>query len=124
MLAAHEHNEEAAAQIVARLREGESVALVLDAGTPGISDPGARIVARVRAGGFRAIPCPGAVRSGYGAVGGGASEPHFLFYGFLLAKARQREEALREGRTAVRPGVLRSPAPHSGDGRRAGERSG
>ena len=97
MLAAHEHNEEAAAQqIVARLREGESVALVSDAGTPGVSDPGARIVARVRAGGFRVIPVPGPCAAVTALSAAGLSEPHFLFYGFLPAKARQREEALRE----------------------------
>ncbi len=97
MLAAHEHNEEAAAQqIVARLREGESVALVSDAGTPGISDPGARIVARVRAAGFRVIPVPGPCAAVTALSAAGLSEPHFLFSGFLPAKARQREEALRE----------------------------
>ena len=53
LLAAHEHNEEAAAQqVIGRLAEGESVALVSDAGTPAVSDPGARLVARVRAAGF------------------------------------------------------------------------
>ena len=97
MLAAHEHNEEAAAQqIVARLREGESVALVSDAGTPGVSDPGARIVARVRAAGFRVIPVPGPCAAVTALSAAGLSEPHFLFYGFLPARARQREEALRE----------------------------
>lgn len=97
MLAAHEHNEEAAAgQILARLREGDSVALVSDAGTPGISDPGARIVARVRADGHRVVPLPGPCAAVTALSASGLAEPHFLFYGFLPAKARQREEVLRE----------------------------
>ena len=59
MLPAHEHNEEAAAQqVIGKLRDGESVALVSDAGTPAVSDPGARLVARVRAAGFRVVPLP------------------------------------------------------------------
>ena len=96
MLAAHEHNEEAAAQqILARLRDGDSVALLSDAGTPGISDPGARIVARVRADGHRVVPLPGPCAAVTALSASGLVEPHFLFYGFLPAKARQREEALR-----------------------------
>lgn len=97
LLAAHEHNEEAAAQqIVARLNDGESVALVSDAGTPAVSDPGARLVARVRQAGFRVVPLPGPCAAVTALSASGLSEPHFLFYGFLPAKARQREDALRE----------------------------
>ena len=97
LLAAHEHNEEAAAQqIVARLNDGESVALVSDAGTPAISDPGARLVARVRAAGHRVIPLPGPCAAIAALSASGLTDPHFLFYGFLPAKSRQREDALRE----------------------------
>ncbi|WP_319241093.1 16S rRNA (cytidine(1402)-2'-O)-methyltransferase [uncultured Propionivibrio sp.] len=97
LLATHEHNEEAAAgQIIARLEAGESVALVSDAGTPAISDPGARLVARVRAAGFRIVPLPGACAAITALSASGLLSPHFLFYGFLPAKTRQREEALRE----------------------------
>lgn len=96
LLPAHQHNEEAAAQrVIARLAEGESVALVSDAGTPAVSDPGARLVARVRAAGFRVVPLPGACAAITALSASGLSEPHFLFYGFLPAKTRQREEALR-----------------------------
>jgi hypothetical protein len=60
LLAAHQHNEQSAAQqVIARLANGESVALVVDAGTPAVSDPGARLVARVRAAGYRVVPLPG-----------------------------------------------------------------
>ena len=59
-LAAHHHNEhEAAARIIERLQAGESVALISDAGTPGISDPGAKVVAAVRAAGCKVVPLPG-----------------------------------------------------------------
>ena len=96
LLAAHEHNEEAAAQqILARLGDGESVALVTDAGTPAISDPGARLVARVRGAGFRVVPLPGPCAAVTALSAAGLDDAHFLFYGFLPAKARQRETALR-----------------------------
>lgn len=97
LLAAHEHNEEAAAQqVISRLTEGESVALVSDAGTPAVSDPGARLVARVRAAGFRVIPLPGACAAVTALSASGLTEAHFLFYGFLPARVKPREEALRE----------------------------
>ena len=96
LLAAHEHNEqEAAEQVIARLAAGESVALVSDAGTPGISDPGARLVARVRAAGFRVIPLPGPCAAVTALSAAGLVEPHFLFYGFLPAKSGQRDAALQ-----------------------------
>ncbi|MEF8703013.1 MAG: 16S rRNA (cytidine(1402)-2'-O)-methyltransferase [Candidatus Accumulibacter sp. UW26] len=97
LLAAHEHNEESAAQqVIARLAGGESVALVVDAGTPGVSDPGARLVARVRAAGYRVVPLPGACAAVVALSAAGLGEAHFLFYGFLPSKAGQRAEALRE----------------------------
>ena len=97
LLAAHEHNEEAAAQqVIARLAEGASVALVSDAGTPAISDPGARLVARVRAAGYRVVPLPGPCAAITALSASGLAEPHFLFYGFLPSRARQRDDALRE----------------------------
>lgn len=97
MLPAHQHNEEAAAQqVIGKLNDGDSVALVSDAGTPAVSDPGARLVARVREAGFRVVPLPGACAAVTALSASGLTEPHFLFYGFLPAKTRQREEALRE----------------------------
>lgn len=96
LLAAHEHNEEGAAQqVIARLAAGESVALVVDAGTPAVSDPGARLVARVRAAGYRVVPLPGACAAIVALSAAGLSETRFLFYGFLPSKAGQRAEALR-----------------------------
>ena len=96
LLAAHEHNEEAAAQqVIVRLTAGESVALVSDAGTPAISDPGARLVARVRDAGFRVVPLPGPCAAITALSGSGLTDAHFLFYGFLPARAKQRDDALR-----------------------------
>jgi 16S rRNA (cytidine1402-2'-O)-methyltransferase len=96
LLAAHEHNEEGAAQqVISRLENGDSVALVSDAGTPAVSDPGARLVARVRAAGFRVVPLPGACALVTALSASGLAESHFLFYGFLPAKAKQREQILR-----------------------------
>ena len=112
LLAAHQHNEEAAAQqVIARLADGESVALVSDAGTPAISDPGARLVARVRAAGFRVVPLPGPCAAVAALSSSGLAEPHFLFYGFLPARARQREDALRE-LTALPYALVFYEAPH------------
>lgn len=94
-LPAHQHNEhEAAARIVDRLRAGESVALISDAGTPGISDPGARIVAAVRAAGCKVVPLPGPCAATTALSASGLLDEHFLFYGFLPSKGGQRRQAL------------------------------
>jgi len=112
LLAAHQHNEEGAAQqVIARLADGESVALVSDAGTPAISDPGARLVARVREAGFRVVPLPGPCAAVTALSASGLAEPHFLFYGFLPSRARQREDALRE-LTALPYALVFYEAPH------------
>ncbi len=97
VLPAHRHNEhEAAARIVDRLRAGEAVALISDAGTPGISDPGARIVAAVRAAGCRVIPLPGPCAATTALSASGLVDEHFLFLGFLPSKAGQRRKAIEE----------------------------
>lgn len=112
LIAAHEHNErEAADKLIARLRQGERIALVSDAGTPAVSDPGARIVDAVRAAGLRVTPLPGAsaaiaALSASGLVGDG-----FRFVGFLPSKARQRELALARLRDADATLILYE-APH------------
>jgi len=91
----HEHNEAAAAERLIRLlREGRSVALVSDAGTPAVSDPGARAVAAVRAAGFAVIPVPGPNAAVAALSASGLTDPHFLFYGFLPAKQAARRTAL------------------------------
>ena len=95
LFAAHQHNErEATERIVARLQAGERIALVSDAGTPAISDPGARIVDAVLAAGLRVTPIPGASASVAALSASGLPSDQFHFVGFLPSKAKQREAAL------------------------------
>ena len=113
LLAVHQHNEaEAAAQVIARLAQGERVAYVSDAGTPAISDPGARLVAAVAAAGYRVMPLPGAssvttLLSAAGVVGEGG----FVFTGFLPSKAAERQRAIETLSGEPRAVVLLE-APH------------
>ncbi len=99
IIALHQHNEGAVAEkIVMLLAAEKTVALVTDAGTPGISDPGEILVSRVRAQGYQVIPIPGANAAVCALSAAGMTNPHFLFYGFLPTKTgmRKRElEALR-----------------------------
>jgi 16S rRNA (cytidine1402-2'-O)-methyltransferase len=95
LTALHEHNERRAAQkLIGLLSAGKSVALVSDAGTPGISDPGAIAVTAVRAAGFPVIALPGANAALCALAASGNGAPHFLFYGFLPAQAAARRREL------------------------------
>jgi 16S rRNA (cytidine1402-2'-O)-methyltransferase len=95
LIAAHEHNErEAADKLIARLRAGQRIALVSDAGTPAVSDPGARIVDAVRQAGLRVMPLPGASAAISALSASGLVNDCFYFVGFLPSKAKQRETAL------------------------------
>ena len=115
LIAVHQHNETQAAQTVLdHLRQGQRVAYVSDAGTPGISDPGARLVAAVRAQNLRAIPLPGAssITTLVSVAGLVAEEPSgFVFVGFLPSKAGERERAVLALATQERA-VLLLEAPH------------
>lgn len=112
LLALHEHNEAEAAQKLLRLlREGRAVALVSDAGTPAISDPGARAVAAVREAGFDVVPLPGPNAAIAALSASGLAEPHVLFYGFLPQKAGARRKAI-EGLKALPHALLFYEAPH------------
>lgn len=112
LLAAHEHNErEAAEKLIARLQAGQRIALVSDAGTPGVSDPGARIVDAVRAAGLRVMPLPGASAAISALSASGLVNDSFHFVGFLPAKAKQREAALLALRTIAATLVFYE-APH------------
>lgn len=96
-LALHRHNEnEAAEKLLRALGEGKRVALVSDAGTPGISDPGARAVAAVRAAGYKVVPLPGACAAVAALSAAGLAEERFLFVGFLPAKSAARRAAIAE----------------------------
>ncbi len=95
LISVREHNEEAGAQkIIEALRSGHSVALITDAGTPAVSDPGARVVAATRAAGLDVVPIPGANAAIAALSVSGLNAPHFLFYGFLPAKTGERLRAL------------------------------
>ena len=95
LIALHEHNEEDAAwKLVERLRAGESFALVSDAGTPLVSDPGYRFVRAARAAGFRVSPVPGACAAIAALSVAGVPSDRFCFEGFLPAKAAARRERL------------------------------
>ena len=100
LIALHEHNERRAAQQILRhLARGGSVALVSDAGTPAVSDPGALAVRLVREAGYPVVPVPGANAALAALAAAGSPARHFLIYGFLPAQAaaRRRElEALRD----------------------------
>ena len=112
LIAAHQHNErEVADKLIARLLAGERIALVSDAGTPGVSDPGARIVDAVRAAGLRVVPLPGASAAITALSASGLVNDQFYFVGFLPAKARQRETAL-QGLVAVTATMVFYEAPH------------
>ena len=120
LLALHQHNEAEAAQaVVARLAQGERIAYVSDAGTPGVSDPGARLVAAVHAAGLRALPLPGAssVTTLVGAAGlvsdgsGDSASSAFVFAGFLPSKAGERDSAVQALAHEPRAVVLLE-APH------------
>lgn len=97
--ALHEHNEERAAQrIIEMLRQGKSVALVSDAGTPAISDPGARLVQSVREAGLRVVPIPGPSAVITALSVSGVLDEHFLFYGFLPSRGAARLQELERVR--------------------------
>src|SRR6202140_1590859 len=92
----HEHNEAMrTAQLVERLAAGENVALITDAGTPGLSDPGARLIRECirRELPFTIIPGPSSILTAL--VGSGFSMEKFCFRGFLPVKSGQRERELR-----------------------------
>ncbi|MBN8475025.1 16S rRNA (cytidine(1402)-2'-O)-methyltransferase [Sulfuritalea sp.] len=111
-LALHQHNEnEAAAKLISQLAAGKSIALISDAGTPGVSDPGARAVAAVRAAGFKVIPIPGPNAAIAALSAAGLSDPRFLFVGFLPAKVGARRTAIADLATVAATLVFYE-APH------------
>jgi 16S rRNA (cytidine1402-2'-O)-methyltransferase len=93
----HEHNEASSTpRIVQRLLSGESVALISDAGTPLLSDPGERLVSAAIAAGIRVVPIPGASALLAALVASGITTERFTFYGFLPRKGRERASVLEE----------------------------
>ena len=98
MIAAHRHNErEAAAAVIARLQDGQRVALVSDAGSPAISDPGGYLVQSVRAAGFNVVPIPGASALVSALMASGVTtndQPAFVFLGFVPPRQTARLRCL------------------------------
>ena len=112
LLAVHQHNENAAADgLVALLEQGQHVALVTDAGTPAVSDPGARVVARVQAAGFPVVPVPGASAVTTAMSASGLVEGRFLFVGFLPVKRNARRSEL-ETLAVIAAALVFYEAPH------------
>lgn len=104
MMALHQHNERVMAKKVANLlAQGKSIALVTDAGTPGISDPGSVLVSLVRDQGYKVIPIPGANAAICALSASGITLPHFLFYGFLPVNSGPRRRELE----------MLKPQPHT-----------
>jgi 16S rRNA (cytidine1402-2'-O)-methyltransferase len=95
LMPVHEHNErQSAERIIRELARGKNIALVTDAGTPGISDPGALVVAKARAAGFRVVPIPGPNAAVTALSASGLPDGPFIFFGFLPAKSAGRRKAL------------------------------
>ena len=95
MLSVHAHTEATQAEpVLALLQAGQSVALVTDAGTPGVSDPGARLVAAVRAAGCAVVPIPGASAVATALSASGLPADRYLFLGFPARKGKERQEEL------------------------------
>lgn len=112
LIALHEHNEQTmAGQLIHRLESGEHIALISDAGTPGISDPGARAVARVRAAGLPVVPVPGACAAIAALSVSGFSDSGFYFAGFLPVKSAARRSAIAALRGLAVP-VIFYESPH------------
>ena len=96
LIAVHQHNERSAAEkMVTALQSGQSIAFVSDAGTPGVSDPGALLVQAVLAVGLKVIPIPGPSAVVAALSASGLTSPHFLFYGFLPNKSAARRSVLQ-----------------------------
>ncbi|WP_084341767.1 16S rRNA (cytidine(1402)-2'-O)-methyltransferase [Ectopseudomonas oleovorans] len=112
LAACHEHNErDQGGRFLARLRAGEDVALISDAGTPLISDPGYHLVRQARAAGFAVVPVPGACALIAALSAAGLPSDRFIFEGFLPAKAAGRRARLEQVREEPRT-LIFYEAPH------------
>ena len=112
LAACHEHNErDQGGRFLARLQAGEDVALISDAGTPLISDPGYHLVRQARAAGFAVVPVPGACALIAALSAAGLPSDRFIFEGFLPAKAAGRRARLDQVREEPRT-LIFYEAPH------------
>ena len=112
LVSIREHNELAAAQkVIDQIAAGEAVAYVSDAGTPAISDPGARLVAAVRAAGLLVVPIPGASAVITALSAAGLGQGAWLFHGFLPPKSGARKQTL-QNLSGVEAALVFYEAPH------------
>lgn len=112
LIAVHEHNEhQSAEKLLLQLNAGENIALVTDAGTPGISDPGAVVVDLVRKAGVKVVPIPGVSAVITALSASGIVQNGFLFHGFLPASGAARRKVLESLKTQGVTLVLYE-APH------------
>jgi len=112
LIAVHEHNEhQSAEKLLLQLNAGENIALVTDAGTPGISDPGAVVVDYVRKAGIKVVPIPGVSAVITALSASGIAQNGFLFHGFLPASGAARRKAL-EALKAQTVTLVFYEAPH------------
>ncbi|MEO8400483.1 MAG: 16S rRNA (cytidine(1402)-2'-O)-methyltransferase [Gammaproteobacteria bacterium] len=112
MFALHQHNErEKSTALLERLQQGDSIALISDAGTPLISDPGYFLVREARVAGITIVPIPGACAAITALSASGLATDRFSFEGFLPAKTKQRVQSLETLRTEARTMVFYE-APH------------
>ena len=112
LIAVHEHNEhQSAEKLLAQLKNGENIALVTDAGTPGISDPGAVVVDFVRKAGIKVVPIPGVSAVVAALSASGITQNGFYFHGFLPASGAARRKVLQSLKTQTVTLVLYE-APH------------
>ena len=112
LIAVHQHNEQQSAEkLIALLQAGQNIALVTDAGTPAISDPGAIVVKAVRAAGVTVVPIPGASAVIAALSASGITDNGFYFIGFLPASGAARRKVLESVKTVPATLVLYE-APH------------
>lgn len=112
LIAVHEHNEQqSAAKLLMQLKNGENIALITDAGTPAVSDPGAIVVKIVREAGIKVVPIPGASAVIAALSASGITQNGFYFHGFLPASGAARRKVL-QGLTAQTVTLVLYEAPH------------
>lgn len=112
LIAVHEHNEQQSAEkLLAQLKNGEKIALVTDAGTPGVSDPGAIVVKIAREAGVKVVPIPGASAVVAALSSSGIMQNGFYFHGFLPASGAARRKILETLKSQTVTLVLYE-APH------------
>jgi 16S rRNA (cytidine1402-2'-O)-methyltransferase len=112
LIAVHEHNEhQSAEKLLAQLKSGENIALVTDAGTPAVSDPGAIVVKMVREAGVKVVPIPGASAVVAALSASGITQNGFYFHGFLPASGAARRKTLETLKSQAVTLVLYE-APH------------